>query len=133
MHTNSGLVQALHADGPTGPHAEQLMLFGRFVGSSRLEWSAPGSRNATGELHFGWVLGGRAVQDVWIEPLNGRVRRFIGSPQGDDIVLVSDEDDPQLRWSFSDIKPASFTWRGEVSHDGGLTWAQEEQMLATRA
>ena len=160
MHTNSGLVQALHADGPTGPHAEQLMLFGRFVGSWRLEWSAPGSPNATGELHFGWVLGGRAVQDVWIvpgprpfhgstirffdpaidawrstwiEPLNGRVRRFIGSPQGDDIVLVSDEDDPQLRWSFSDIKPAAFTWRGEVSHDDGRTWAQEEQMLATRA
>ena len=48
-------------------------------------------------------------------------------------MLLSDEDDPQLRWSFSDITPGSFTWRGEISHDGGLTWAQEEQMLATRA
>jgi hypothetical protein len=22
----------------------------------------------SGELHFGWVLGGRAVQDIWIVP-----------------------------------------------------------------
>jgi hypothetical protein len=38
----------------------------------------------------------------------------------------------QLRWRFTDIQPDSFTWRGETSHDGGATWAFEEQMLATR-
>ena len=31
---------------------------------------------------------------------------------GDDIVLLSDEDDPQLRWSFSDITPGSFRGAG---------------------
>src|SRR5690242_20024483 len=141
----AGLVEALHVDGPTGPHAGELMLFGRFVGSWRLEWSDARGATAVGELHFGWVLGGRAVQDVWIvpgreqadgpsarpfhgstirffdpaigawrstwvEPLSGRVRRFIGRPVGGEIVLLSDEDEPQLRWRFTDIEPDSFTW-----------------------
>jgi hypothetical protein len=118
-------------------------------------------------LHFGWVLGGRAVQDVWIvpsrgqpqqdapvafhgstirfydpeidawrstwiEPINARVRRFIGRPEGGDIVLVSDEDELTLRWRFSEIKPDSFIWRGEISHDGGGSWVFDEQMVATR-
>jgi hypothetical protein len=165
--SRAGLVEALHADGPAGPHADELMLFGRFVGSWRLEWSDADGATATGELHFGWVLGGRAVQDVWIvpgreqpespsarpfhgstirffdpaigawrstwiEPLNGRVRRFIGRPAGGEIVLLSDEDEPRLRWRFTDIEPDSFTWRGEISHDAGATWTLEEQMLATR-
>jgi hypothetical protein len=73
-----------------------------------------------------------AWRSTWVEPLNGRVRRFIGRPVGGEIVLLSDEDEPQLRWRFTDIEPDSFTWRGEVSHDGGATWTLEEQMRATR-
>src|SRR5690242_467997 len=164
----AGLVEALHVDGPTGPHAGELMLFGRFVGSWRLEWSDARGATATGELHFGWVLGGRAVQDIWIvpgrgqpgegqppsafhgstirfydpsmdawrstwvEPVTCRVRRFVGRPADGDILLVSDEEDPQLRWRFTDIGPDSFNWQGEASHDGGRTWGVEEQMRATR-
>ena len=167
-----GLIEALHVPGPAGPHAEALGLFGQFVGSWTLEWAGRDTdgnpATMTGELHFGWVLGGRAVQDIWIvpgrgqpgegkpplafhgstirfydaaidawrstwiEPVNGRVRRFIGRPTGDEIVLVSDEDDPQLRWRFTDIGPDSFRWRGEVSRDGGATWEFEEEMHATR-
>jgi hypothetical protein len=168
----TGLILALHVTGPSGEHAGKLMLFGCFVGSWHLEWTGTGvdGQRATmsGELHFGWVLGGRAVQDVWIvpgrgqpgegrptlafhgstirfydpaidawrstwiEPVNGRVRRFIGRTSDGDIVLLSDEDDPQLRWRFTDITADSFTWRAETSHDGGATWHFEEQMLATR-
>jgi hypothetical protein len=171
--TADGLVEALHASGPAGPNAEQLRLFGQFVGSWEIAWSgfdADGRTvTARGELHFGWVLGGRAVQDIWIvpargepgegqpplafhgstirfydasigawrstwvDPVNGRVRRFVGRPEGGDIVLLSDEDDPQLRWRFTDISPDSFTWRGEISHDGGAGWALEDQMRVTRA
>ena len=169
---DDGLVEALHATGPAGPDADQLQLFGQFIGSWNIVWSgldaAGRTHTARGELYFGWVLGGRAVQDVWIvpgrgepgagvpplafhgstirfydasigawrstwmDPVNGRVRRFVGRPAGGEILLISDEDDPQLRWRFTDIRPDSFTWRGEVSRDGGATWAQDEEMRITR-
>ena len=170
---DTGLISALHVTGPADGHAGKLKLFGRFVGSWHLDWTghdADGQPAAmTGELHFGWVLGGRAVQDIWIvpgrgqpgegrpplafhgstirfydpaidawrstwiEPVNGRVRRFIGRPSGEGIVLLSDEEDPHLRWCFTDITADSFTWRAETSRDGGATWQFDEQMLATRA
>jgi hypothetical protein len=67
-----GLAEALHASGPAGEHAEKLILFGRFVSSWHLQRSGRGSNGEpaamAGELHFGWVLGGRAVQDIWIVP-----------------------------------------------------------------
>jgi hypothetical protein len=175
-HTTSpghGLIEALHVWEPHPDLADPLMLFGRFVGSWELEWNGTGAdgrpARMNGELHFGWVLGGRAVQDVWIvpgrgqpgegqpplafhgstirfydpsidawrstwiEPINGRVRRFLGRPFGGDIVLISDEDDPQLRWRFTDIEANSFHWRGETSRDAGATWEVEEEMLATRS
>jgi hypothetical protein len=164
-----GLIEALHVGGPTGPHARELMRFGRFVGSWKLRWTGSDGATAIGELHFGWVLGGRAVQDVWIvpgrgqlgenqppvafhgstirffdpsidawrstwiEPINGRVRRFIGRADSNDIVLLSDEEEPRLRWRFTDITPDSFTWLGEISHDGGATWTLEERMEASRS
>ena len=61
------------------------------------------------------------------------MRRFIGRPADGDIILISDEDDPQLRWRFTDITPSSFRWRAESSRDGGSTWQFAEEMLATRA
>jgi hypothetical protein len=168
----NGLIEALHVTGPVGEHVDELMLFGQFVGSWALQWSGTDAEGRpaamTGELHFGWVLGGRAVQDVWIvpgrgqpgegqaplgfhgstirfydpaiaawrstwiEPVNGRVRRFIGRPTGGDILLISDEDEPQLRWRFTDITPDSFRWRAEISRDRGVTWHFDEEMLATR-
>lgn len=167
------LPEALHAEHPASEHADKLQLFGQFIGSWRLEWTGddPDGHAATmtGELHFGWVLGGRAVQDVWIvpgrgqpgegrpplgfhgstirfydpaidawrstwiEPVNGRVRRFIGRPRDGDIVLRSDEDEPWLRWRFTDITADAFTWLGESSRDEGATWQRDEQMRATRA
>jgi hypothetical protein len=164
------LAAVLHADGPHPDHADQLRLFGRFVGAWDVEWlgTDPDGRPATmiGELHFGWVLGGRAVQDVWrvpaclsapaglrpfygttlrcydpaieawrstwIDPLNGRVRRFIGRPDGDGIILDGLDDEPPERWCFRDITPDSFRWTGEVSQDRRQTWVLEEQMIIRR-
>jgi hypothetical protein len=65
-------LETLHADGPAPDRAAQMMLYGQFVGSwdGRLEyWNAAGVHcKTTAEVHFGWVLEGRAIQDVWIAP-----------------------------------------------------------------
>ena len=64
--------EQLASSAPPEPLATQLSTFGQFVGSWDLRWSRPGDAKAPtevlGELHVGWVLGGRAVQDVWIVP-----------------------------------------------------------------
>lgn len=170
--TSAALPGALHAAGPAPGLAEQLSLFGQFVGSWSLTWYGTGAdgrpARATGELHVGWVLGGRAIQDVWIvpgrgepgegrgpagfhgstlrfydptveawrstwiEPVNGRVRRFVGRANGAGIELISDEDDPILRWSFTAVTATGFTWDSESSDDGGTTWRHDERMLAVR-
>jgi hypothetical protein len=170
--SSDGLIEALHVDGPAGPFAEQLKLYGRFVGSWDVTWAAIGADGrpvtARGELHSGWVLGGRAIQDVWmvpgrgvrgveqsglafhgsavrffdselgawrctwIDPVMGRVRRFIGREIDGDIVMLCTEDEPQLRWRFTDITRDAFTWRGEISHDGGATFMPDEEMRITR-
>lgn len=49
-----------------------------------------------------------AWRSTWIDPPHGVVRRFIARPDRQDILLLSDEDDPQLRWRFTDITPRSF-------------------------
>ncbi|PWK85947.1 hypothetical protein [Fulvimonas soli] len=66
---------ALLADGPDPRHAEALRLYGRFVGSWDVDLldhlPGGGTHASAGEWHFGWVLQGLAVQDVWIAPARG--------------------------------------------------------------
>jgi hypothetical protein len=65
-------LETLHAEGPAPDRAAQMMLYGQFIGSwnGTLKYlDAEGVRHeTTAEVHFGWVLEGRAVQDVWIAP-----------------------------------------------------------------
>jgi hypothetical protein len=70
---------------------------------------------------------------TWITPLNRRVRRLVGRPVGDEIRLEGENDRGELlRWTFSEITPESFTWRGHISDDGGATWRVEEEMRLRR-
>lgn len=60
----------LAADGPAPEYRGPLMLFGQFVGDWKIEecriLEADGEwRDLIGELHWRWILRGRAVQDVW--------------------------------------------------------------------
>ena len=75
----SAFLDALGADGPVADRAGKMDLYGRFVGSWELDVmqiADNGSeRRRRGEWHFGWVLEGRAVQDVWIVPPRGELRR----------------------------------------------------------
>ncbi|MCV3208451.1 hypothetical protein OHD62_27815 [Mesorhizobium sp. YC-39] len=72
MTDPSTFTGALHSDGPNPGLAEKLDLYGRFVGA----WTFDATRHledgtvltGRGEVHFGWVLEGKAIQDVWILP-----------------------------------------------------------------
>jgi len=64
-------IAGLHADGANPEIREKMMLFGQFVG----DWDIQEDRylqpdgtwvHSRGELHWGWILEGRAVQDVWM-------------------------------------------------------------------
>jgi hypothetical protein len=73
----SALGRALLAAGPAADRSAKMMLYGQFVGSwegTVVVHNLEGTRReSSSEVHFGWVLGGRAVQDVWIAPaLQGR-------------------------------------------------------------
>jgi len=76
--TISRFLDALGADGPAADRAGKMDLYGRFVGSWDLDvMQFPEGgvrRQRKGEWHFGWVLEGRAIQDVWIVPPRGELR-----------------------------------------------------------
>lgn len=74
---SSELETALLATGPNPEHEDKLMLFGQFVG----EWEIKGTffdrdgsvvSEHAGEWIWGWVLDGRAIQDVIISPPRSR-------------------------------------------------------------
>lgn len=68
---NAWMIKGLGADGPHPEFKEKLMLFGQFVG----DWDIIEARypqpdgteiKRKGEIHFGWILDGTAIQDVWM-------------------------------------------------------------------
>jgi hypothetical protein len=159
----SPLFEALRASGPrivTGEDS-QARLFDRFAGAWDVEYCnirEDGSReNTRGQLLAGWVLDGRALQDVWIEfpaaggdrfmgttlrfydnsrkawrviwvsPMQQAVTLLEGADEGGRIVLRGESPRGRSRWTFSDITDAAFLWRGEHSTDGGSTWRLREE------
>ena len=69
----TSLAAVLPAGVPFREHADALALFGQFVGAWDVETTFfhPDGRirvERRGEWHFGWVLQGRAVQDVLFSP-----------------------------------------------------------------
>ena len=51
---------------------------------------------------------------------------------GDEMVLEQADGRRLERWVFSDMAPRSFSWRSEVSADGGGTWRREQELTAQR-
>jgi len=70
--TSNTLISVLHAEVPAPDRAEKLHLYGRFIGdwdTKIIAHAADGARHeGSGEIHFGWILEGRAIQDVWMIP-----------------------------------------------------------------
>ncbi|WP_035724566.1 hypothetical protein [Bradyrhizobium sp. ARR65] len=121
----------LHAQGPDPERAETLQLYGRFVGSWDAEITAHGadgiSHQARGEIHFGWVLQGRAIQDVWMIPrLSERstapVFPIAGNWYGTTIRVY----DPTIdAWRIYWIDPATNAFRQQIGRAQGPDIVQE--------
>jgi hypothetical protein len=74
-------IKGLPATRPNSKLAKKLSLFGQFVGNwDILDQRFPESdkineMRRTGEVHFNWILDGRAIQDVWgpTDPKTGKL------------------------------------------------------------
>jgi catechol 2,3-dioxygenase-like lactoylglutathione lyase family enzyme len=158
----TSFIHVLHTDRPAPDRADKMGLYGWLIGSWEMDTVVHADDGTTqqgrGEIHFGWVLEGRAIQDVWIlpgvffgttlrvydpgldawhilwsDPLRQFYTRQIGRAHGADIVQEGTNDaGDATRWSFSEITGDSFRWRGERSHDGGATWHQQAEFFARR-
>lgn len=104
------MLEALAAAGPDPQLAAELQLFGQFVGSWDVDivnHRPDGTElRLDGEWHFGWVLEGRAIQDVWIAP-----RRALRSTAGE---VPAGEYGATLRFYDPEIHAWRSTWIGPV-------------------
>jgi hypothetical protein len=68
----ASFANALHTAGPASDRAANMSLYGWLIGDWEMETVVHADDGTThrgrGEIHFGWVLEGRAIQDVWILP-----------------------------------------------------------------
>jgi hypothetical protein len=112
---DSRFTVALRAPEPAPALARKLALYGQFVGSWEAEaraFLADGStRTHYWQIHFSWVLEGRAIQDVWITPPRRGPRARESQPWGpftDQYGTTLRVYDPALdAWRITWIDPAA--------------------------
>ncbi|MGB6433685.1 MAG: hypothetical protein WBF59_06570 [Bradyrhizobium sp.] len=136
------------ADGPAQDRADKMMLYGQFVGAwdgTLTRYGANGERfDSSAEVHFGWALEGRAIQDVWTVPSRvgrppGEADRMYGTtlrvydPRNDnwetgrqvgsDIIQEYRSAAGTIcQWCFFEIEANSFHWVSRESADERKTW-----------
>lgn len=100
---------ALHATAPDASQAQALGLYGQLVGSwefDNTDYPLDGPPvHATGEWHFGWVLRGSMVQDVYILPKRGQAVPAGVSPRYGTTLRVYDAKSDT--WRIDYINPTS--------------------------
>ncbi|MFT3761133.1 MAG: hypothetical protein QM761_00690 [Pseudoxanthomonas sp.] len=78
MSFPTSFIETLHSEGPAADRRDGLQLYafliGRWEYDARYHLDNGRIRQSSGEIHAGWVLGGRAIQDVWIVPARGLPR-----------------------------------------------------------
>jgi len=105
------VLEGLLASGPHPDFADKLQLFGQFVGDWDVDYTdyqhgGTTSQMGKGEIHFAWVLEGRAIQDVWIFPTREDLRRG----------LPMDEWGTTIRFYDPSIDAWKISWHGPVNH-----------------
>ena len=125
------LSSVLHAEKPAADRAEKLQLYGRFIGDweTKIIAHAPdGARHeGFGEIHFGWILEGRAIQDVWMIP---RLAERPTAPQfpiaGNWFGTTIRVYDPTIdAWRIYWIDPARCSFRQQIGRPRGQDIVQE--------
>lgn len=159
--TELALALALLAQAPNPEMADKLQLFGQFAGhwtmQAKLQPEPGKFVEAKGDIHFGWILQGRAMQDVWNlpgwfygttlrfydpdidgwhvlwnEPIQQYYTHLTAKAVGADIVILGNNKKGRaIRWRYSNIKPDSFRWTGEVLTDSG-DWFLQSDIQASR-
>ncbi|MCP3475271.1 hypothetical protein NLM33_33655 [Bradyrhizobium sp. CCGUVB1N3] len=121
-------VRFLHADGPNPEHAQALRLYGQFIGDWDAEITAHAPDGAThraaGEIHFGWVLEGRAVQDIWMIPRPAGAPPFpiAGNWYGTTLRVY----DPTVdAWRIFWLDPGRSVFRQQIGRRSGADIVQE--------
>lgn len=163
MQKRSRFLDMLIAGGPAADRADKMQLYGWLVGDWEMDAVVhrdDGTEfRGRGTIAFDWALEGRAIQDVWSlpgvfygttlriydpgldawhilwsDPIRQVHVRQLGRARGADIVQEGTaEGGVKTRWSFSEITPDSFLWRGERSVDQGKSWFVQAEFRARRA
>jgi hypothetical protein len=98
-------IKGLVADDVDPALREKLGLFGQFIGDWEIDLQAslPDGTPVTakGEVHFGWILNGTAVQDVWSSRIENPPPGIPASSAGTTIRFYDSEIDAwQVIWVF---------------------------------
>jgi hypothetical protein len=109
----NGFCSVLAAWGRSPDIPESSDVYGWLIGSWELDilyyLGDVSARGLKGEAHFGWVLEGRAVQDVWIKPPRTQ-REGIYDKVGDTYGTTLRVWDPAIQaWRVTWINPISGT------------------------
>jgi hypothetical protein len=118
------------ADGPAADRVEKMQLYGWLVGDWRLDavyHDGNGQRQrTTGEAHFTWALGGRAIQDVWIVPaldVSPGTPPFRAAFHGTTLRVYDPETD---LWHVVWIDPIKQMYRHMIGRRQGQSIVQDE-------
>jgi uncharacterized protein len=126
---NNSMENALHADGPSLELANEDRLYDWLIGSWTthvVDYLDDGSKTeSTGEWHFGYVLEGRAIQDVWISP--PRSKRSAETPKlrnryGTTIRAFHPQ---EKRWHVTWINPVTGAFNRLIARREGDNIVQE--------
>jgi hypothetical protein len=114
-------------DGPGQDRDRRMMLYGQFVGAwdgTVTRYAANGERfDSTAEVHFGWALEGRAIQDVWIVP--SRVNRVPGEADRMYGTTLRVHDPKADSWEITFIDPVRQTHNRMIGRQVGSDIIQE--------
>lgn len=114
-------------DGPARDRADKMMLYGQFVGAwdgTLTRYGANGERgDSSTEVHFGWALEGRAIQDVWIVP--SRVDRPPGEADRMYGTTLRVYDPRHDNWEITFIDPVRQSYDRMVGRQVGPDIIQE--------